>query len=1052
MSMSGYMLMTGPPFLQDIRKQRKLEKAAAAAAEAERQNAGRRAMMLGVDTGDVTSERPGIGRTVTGSTKASTPTSTESEETLLKRGLNLFGHRRKKRSKDIRQETSTTSSRFDLLSFRPSSPMFGLRSGSPVPLDARPTSPVPSTSSLRVVSPIPGERSELRLSLESTPSINSTSFYHVDNPEPKTNLSANDILFGTGRQSIPPPPPPKPYVAPVIPNPKEDPIMSSLSPATIVKPKTPITGPGSPVISPLRTRPPPLQTSEQVLTPILPPLERHIPLGSDDMGYERLRKGSESSDPDGEKDKKRQHWLIPSSPHTNIINEKLYNDLPLDATEMPLDPGPSRPALRPEKDPSIFAPRPDPDESGEFPADYPPPPPFEEEETVPKPEFSENLKAHLRGSDRAGQWWRLYAPPPELSYIPENTPVEILNLYNDEQLEFDIKRIQSQAPEQPNVEAPTEAKGKRGDGTEEISVSVEEVVFNSHRASTHTAEGTIFSRRSISTTATSVSDAGVPENMSPVSPTQPTQSTQPTQPSAAAMARWTAFSKWGPSNRDSLPAYSPMRDSFTTGMNSRKNDSGCAMCMEDVSARRMITIDCNHKYCNACLRSIVMAALNDEIAFPPKCCTSRIPVRAIRAVCNLSEQAALNHKIREYSQPPEDRIYCPNESCNRFIPPESLNDFRTKCLVCQFCQTKVCPTCTERAHFGDIPCPKEDMDLCFGCGATGMDNCECKIDTEKFLDWGKTQLYETSYHANSDDHIDEMTVHSTVADMMAFDRKAARDQFAQEEALRVRKAKEKMEKKRREEARMADLSKKYDKLTKQLETLLEAQAVLMENRLAAARAELIDKHEEGEVRLEELMAEEDDTLETRISERSIELDLQLEAELRALDAKFEEEEDDVIMALTRQHRGKPNRDERIKSAVDRLKIQQEDEKEDVKHQFSAHFAELRRRVLDDIELVKQDIMCHRDTELETQYAEWHEAARREYADEQWFAAVKEIRKEHLAIQFEAQKDEYKRKKLETELEESFKLAMMLELEDERDKVYSSGRPREASQSSKISMI
>ncbi|KAF3910398.1 hypothetical protein ABW20_dc0103396 [Dactylellina cionopaga] len=1030
-SMSGYMLRTGSPFPQDIRKQRKQEKEAALAATAEpkRQNAGRCAIMLSVDTGDAASARPGVGRSATGSTKGST----DSDDTLLKRGFNLFNHRRKKKSRDMRNETGSAHSRFDLLSFRPSSPIFGLRSQSPIPPEPRSSSPVPSSSSLRVVSPTPGEPLELRTSLESIPSIYSTHIHHVDTPEPKTNLSANDILFG-GRQSIPPPPPPKVSVASIIPNPKEDPMMSSLSPATIVKPRTPINGPGSPVSSPIFARPPPLQThSEPILSSssIPPPFERHIPPGLEDSELERNRKGSESSDFDGEKDKKRQHWLVPSSGNTNIINEKLYNDLPLDTSEMPIDPGPSASAPRPEKDPSLFAPRPDAEESGDFPADYPPPP-FEEEETVPKPEFSENLKAHLRGSDRAGQWWRSYAPPPELSYIPESTPVEILNLYNDEQLEFDIKRIQSLAPAQPDFEAPAESKTRRNDVGEEISVSVEEVGYNSHRASTHTAEGTIFSRRSIATTATSVSDAGAPENTSPVSPTQP---------SAAAMARWTAFSKWGPSNRDSLPAYSPMRDSFMA-LNARKNEKGCAMCMEDLSARRMIVIDCNHKYCNACLRSIVLASLNDEIAFPPKCCTSRIPVRAIRAVCNLSEQAALNHKIREYSQTPDERVYCPSDSCGRFIPPESVNDFRAKCLVCQFCQTRVCLQCKGKAHFDANMCPREEMDLCLGCGSNGPDNCVCKYDEDKMLDWGKTRMYESGGD-DVDGRVEEMTVHSAMADIMAYERKATRDQIAFEEALRIRKDKEKMEKKRKEEARMTDLSKKYDKLTKQLEKLLGAQSALMEARLATARAELLENHEVGEERLGAILGEEDDTFETRVSERSIELDLQLEGEMKALDSKFEEEEDDIIMVLTRQHRGKPNRDERIKSAVDRLKIQQEEEKEDVKNKFSSQFADLRNRVLDDIDFDKQDIMRHREIELEAQYKEWHEAARREYADEKWFAAVKEIRKEHLAIQFEAQKDEYRRKKLEAELEESFKLAMMLELEDERDKVYSSSRrPRD----------
>ncbi|KAF3916342.1 hypothetical protein ABW21_db0204979 [Orbilia brochopaga] len=1032
-SMSGYMLMTGSPFLQDITKPRNPDKeATVAAAAAQRALAGRKAsIMLGDDMADA---EP-VTRTATASTKGST----DSEETLLKRGFNnIFQHRRRKRSKDIKPDSASTASRFDLLSsFRPASPIsFGLRSHSPIPPDAiRPTSPIPSSTSLRVVSPVPQDLPEIRTSLDSSPSVHSSHLHNVDTPEPKTNLSAIDILVG-GRQSIPPPPPPKPYVAPVIPNLKEDPIMSSLSPATILSKPKPLpnqrpTSPGSSSIS--RYQLPPLQTQSDPIFSV-PASERQTPIGPDDLEVERVRKGSASSDFDGEKDKKRQHWLVPSSPHTNIIDEKLYNELPLDLSEVTPDPAPSTAAApRPEKDPAIFA------QKADSEVDYLPPPPFEEQETVHKPEFSENLKEHLQGSDLAGNWWRLYAPPPELSYIPENTPVEILNLYNDEQLEFDIKQIQTSATAEPDAEAPAEPSPRRIDSGEESGSQAcsDDASYNSHRASTHTAEGTIFSRRSIATTATSCSDAGAPENPSPVSPTQP---------SAAAMARWTTFSKWGPSNRDSLPAYSPMRESFVKPLSPRKNETGCSMCMEDLSVHRTVIIDCHHRYCNACLRSIVLASLNDEISFPPKCCTARIPVRAIRAVCNLSEQAALNHKIREYSQDPEDRIYCPSSACGKFIPPEPLNDFRSKCLVCQFCQTKVCPTCHGRLHQEGVVCPKEEQELCAGCEMSS-DDCLCKFDEEKLMDWGKTRLYESGNLEELNRQVEEMnaaTAHahaqSSMVDMRgAFERKASWEQLAAEESLRIKRDKEKLERKRKEEAQITDLSKRYDKLMKQLENLLEAQSTLMEQRLELARAELMAKHEEGEVRFEALQADEDETLETRLAERAVDLESRLEDEMKQLDAKFEEEEDDIIIVLTRQHRGKPNRDERIKSAVDRLKLQQDDEKEDVKNQYSMQLSHLRNTVLSEIEQVKQALVQQRQAELEGQYQEWREAARREYADEKWFAAVREIRKEQLAIQFEAQKDECRRKKLEAELEESYKLAMMLEMEDERDKVYSSGR-------------
>src|SRR2546421_5362156 len=98
--------------------------------------------------------------------------------------------------------------------------------------------------------------------------------------------------------------------------------------------------------------------------------------------------------------------------------------------------------------------------------------------------------------------------------------------------------------------------------------------------------------------------------------------------------------------------------------------------------------------------------MGNEAAFPPKCCLNRIPVKAINSVCTVQERVALNHKVREFSVPKPDRLYCASSTCRKFIPRECIPSNRRRDASCLFCSTKVCQICRQEGHPLGSSCPE----------------------------------------------------------------------------------------------------------------------------------------------------------------------------------------------------------------------------------------------------------------------------------------------------------------------------------------------------------
>lgn len=119
---------------------------------------------------------------------------------------------------------------------------------------------------------------------------------------------------------------------------------------------------------------------------------------------------------------------------------------------------------------------------------------------------------------------------------------------------------------------------------------------------------------------------------------------------------------------------------------------------------------------------------------PPKCCTRPIPGSVIKSVLSQEDQETFMKSVLQFSTPWEERIFCPNSSCGKFIPPRTkINPKHPFEVSCHKCRAKVCTTCKGLAHAIGQDCPSDtDLDAVIEMGKkSGWRRCyKCKTLVE----------------------------------------------------------------------------------------------------------------------------------------------------------------------------------------------------------------------------------------------------------------------------------------------------------------------------------
>lgn len=153
----------------------------------------------------------------------------------------------------------------------------------------------------------------------------------------------------------------------------------------------------------------------------------------------------------------------------------------------------------------------------------------------------------------------------------------------------------------------------------------------------------------------------------------------------------------------------------------------CATCRDPKSYFETMDMPCGHTYCKDCLQQFFEMSFHDESLFPPRCCKKLIEIKDVGIFLNRDLIEKFKEKEIEFNS--DNRTYCVNKECSKFILPSTINNHIGHC---QECNTNTCEFCKGEAHVA-ADCPSDPglqavMDL---AAVEGWQKCgRCKAVVE----------------------------------------------------------------------------------------------------------------------------------------------------------------------------------------------------------------------------------------------------------------------------------------------------------------------------------
>ncbi|KAH7350310.1 hypothetical protein BKA66DRAFT_504186 [Pyrenochaeta sp. MPI-SDFR-AT-0127] len=129
----------------------------------------------------------------------------------------------------------------------------------------------------------------------------------------------------------------------------------------------------------------------------------------------------------------------------------------------------------------------------------------------------------------------------------------------------------------------------------------------------------------------------------------------------------------------------------------------CVACTGRFPRAFMVTVECDHRYCADCIKTLFMQSTKDEGLYPPKCCRNPIPLAKVAKHMDVNDLATFELATIEYKT--HNRTYCSNHNCGVFIVPSNIGA-GTHRATCPQCGTNTCAICKNRYH-NKTDCPDD---------------------------------------------------------------------------------------------------------------------------------------------------------------------------------------------------------------------------------------------------------------------------------------------------------------------------------------------------------
>ncbi|KLJ06542.1 hypothetical protein EMPG_10060 [Blastomyces silverae] len=463
----------------------------------------------------------------------------------------------------------------------------------------------------------------------------------------------------------------------------------------------------------------------------------------------------------------------------------------------------------------------------------------------------------------------------------------------------------------------------------------------------------------------------------------------------------------------------------------------CSSCFDDLLDKNLINLNCQHKYCLKCFLQLVNTAMATERLFPPKCCLEEIPQRIILDNLDHIRRDAYKLKVQEYALAEPNRVYCPEPSCAKWVPPNKLKKGKKSTQrSCPYCRVEICALCRGVAHANFNDCPQDHgleatleeaenrgwrrcynchsmveltagcrhitckcgSEFCYTCGARWR-TCECTEDDQRRR---QGEIETRQFERDRQMQTEAAEIAEAIAQIERMERAEAEERERRENEQR---RKEEEELRDKEVKRMLYIANRLRGLRTALSNVNESQQALLikrhekyaHDRQSRTMAGTSEVKQQRERLLTGLRTNQKQRMDQLLASQKVELD--------SMTARHEEEEDDVFLTVIRHLKGKANRETREKSILDKLKADQESE---IHMLEQAHQqAILTREQINSLELkaleagLERDYTSTRESEQDTV----SKLAQRVIVDRSWFTAAVEKRWKML--------DEYRARLIDT---------------------------------------
>ncbi|WEW59383.1 hypothetical protein PRK78_004854 [Emydomyces testavorans] len=512
--------------------------------------------------------------------------------------------------------------------------------------------------------------------------------------------------------------------------------------------------------------------------------------------------------------------------------------------------------------------------------------------------------------------------------------------------------------------------------------------------------------------------------------------------SSSSISQWSStLSKAGSSTKSTLGRLSVKAPKEARAIKSsmiwKYTVQECASCLEGITEKNLLRMECQHRYCLKCFVTLITTAMHNENQFPPKCCLVEIPVKVILHNLDNANRDLYHQKVLEYSLPQQSRWYCPSPSCGKWISPKKIKD-SAPIQKCPSCKDKFCGFCRGPLHEDGVDCPKDlgleatleeaemhgwrrcyqcramvelvsgcnhmtckcSAQFCYTCGAPWR-TCQCTDDDQRRRE---EQLQAQRLKRNETTEIDAGELAKRLADIKRLEQLETEERIRQEKQEAEERARQQEEQRRREEEeareretqRMLLITETIRKLRLALARINKSQQTMLTMRHYINAGSLQSKLQDEEKRFGKTQQQLQTALQANVKKRTDALVSAQEAQMQELISKQEDEEDETFISMSRHLKNKPNREEREKSILDKLKASQARE--------LASLQESHREAMEELEFKSSIELKSLEVGL-TKYAQeacpsvrrYFEYIREIMIDRQWFHVVTKKRSDLLEL-------------------------------------------------------